>query len=50
MLDLAAKRGMHVIFERRGTHAKDATGAFATLIKKQGWPVGNLLIDGIGSS
>jgi len=48
--DLAAKRGLRVIFDRRGAGAKDATGSFAALIKKYGWPAGSIATGKFGSS
>jgi hypothetical protein len=50
VLDLAAKRGMQVTFERPPTGAKDSTSAFAALIKKYGWPAGSVANGGLGSS
>ena len=50
VIDLAAKRGMQVTFERPPTGAKDATSTFGALIKKYGWPAGSLAGGGLGSS
>ena len=43
--DLAAEKGLNVVFERRGSGMRDATPTFAGLIKKRGWNV-----SGLGSS
>jgi len=50
VLDLAAKRGLQVTFEWQAGAAKDATGAFAALIKKYGWPAGAVVNGRLGSS
>jgi hypothetical protein len=50
VLDLAAKRGLQVTFQRRAGTAKDATGTFAALIRKYGWPAGAAFNGRFGSS
>lgn len=50
VLNLASRLGLHVVFERPSRSTKDATGSFASIIKKRGWPAGSLAGGGMGSS
>lgn len=48
--ELAADRGLNVVFQRRGSRVPDVTTVFMNLIKKHGWNAGGPVIDRLGSS
>lgn len=48
-LQLAARKGLKVVFERQRANLRDATKQFAGLIKKYGWNAHASLMSGLGS-